>query len=159
MTDQSPTDLADASQDAPQTPEATAGTDAPPDVVEGKEGNKEAQKYRTRLREAESQRDQLSATLETYRTREVHTLAETHGLASGADLLTGTALADLLAEDGTVDPDKVKAATVALLETHPHWGKSKPDFGGGDRGGDISAGDNPDPIARAADAIREGGRK
>lgn len=97
------------------TPEVEPALEAP---------NKEAAKYRTQLRAAEAQRDAFAAVVGTYQRREVETLAETAGLTAGADLFNpGTEteqLAAMLAEDGTVDPDKVAEAVTTLTANRPH---------------------------------------
>ncbi|MGI8310349.1 hypothetical protein [Saccharopolyspora hattusasensis] len=58
-------------------------------------------------------------------------------LHDGADLWRdGLELSDVLAEDGTVDPDRVRAAADELAEAHPHWRRGpKPDPSQGYRGG------------------------
>ena len=96
---------------------APAETD-PNSAETGKDGA-EAAKYRRRLRETETQRDQLSTRVERMQRADVERLAGAH-LAKGADVMAfGTDLADLLGDDGEVDPDKVTAAALALLEDRP----------------------------------------
>ena len=89
--------------------------------------NAEAAKYRRRLRETEAERDSLTTALDAYRRRDVEQAAEAAGLARGGDLFdAGTQLVDLLAEDGTVDTDKVQEAAEALLVQRPHWATRPP---------------------------------
>ena len=89
--------------------------------------NAEAAKYRTKLREAETERDSLRGTLDTYRRRDVERTAEAAGMAKGSDLfVAGAELGDLLGEDGTVDPEKVQAAAATVLAERPHWAVAPP---------------------------------
>jgi hypothetical protein len=117
------------------TASPTKGTTAPAEGVnadavdaadtgstEGGGANAEAAKYRTQLRASETQVTALAGVVQTYQTKDVQALAEAAGLASGADLfVAGTTLADLLDEAGNVDEARVKAASGAVLQSHPHW--------------------------------------
>jgi hypothetical protein len=49
----------------------------------------------------------------------------------------------------SIDPAKVNAAAAAVIESHPHWRKGHPDFGGGDRGIDVTASSNNVTWAKA----------
>ncbi|WP_083178141.1 hypothetical protein [Mycobacterium scrofulaceum] len=91
----------------------------------GSKLHKEAAKYRTRAREAEQQRDALVARVEALQLREVNRLAGEH-LAQPADLLAlgGVTLAELLDEDGNVDPETVADAAEALIESRPGLAKN-----------------------------------
>ena len=140
-------------QEPPATPVAT---DTAPEAVETEDGplaaaRREAANYRRRLREVEAERDQLVAVVDGYRRGEVEALAG-RSLARGDDLwVAGVDLADLLAEDGTVDPAKVEQATAATLEQRPHWRRSFGSGDGGVRGASVSAGfDFADVLRRAA---------
>ena len=86
-------------------------------------GNREAAKYRTRLRAAEAENTQLRAALETWQRRAVETLAARH-LAHPADLLTlgGGTLADYLDHEGQPDADKITTTARALLAQRPGLG-------------------------------------
>lgn len=122
MTDNSTTD---DTTTAPTDPEPSV--EAPDGTVEAPEadaptedgdddhgGNREAAKYRRRLRDVEAERDGLLARLETMQRTEAERLAAKH-LAKGAALWIGeTSLADVLDADGNVDPVKVanRAQTV-----------------------------------------------
>ena len=93
----------------------------------GKAGQ-EAAKYRRRLREAEAERDALTTRLEQLQRAEVERLAEQH-IAKGSGLWAATELADVLDEDGNIDPAKVTAAARAAreqlgLSQSRHGGKS-----------------------------------
>lgn len=78
--------------------------------------NREAAKYRTRLRETEAERDTLRQTLATMRRAEVERIASTT-LRNPAGLwAAGTELDALLTEAGDVDPEKVQAAASGAIE-------------------------------------------
>lgn len=157
-------DAASAPQSAEQT--ANAPADAETTVGDAEQGadksnpNREAAKYRTKLRETEAERDTLAGRLEMMQRAEVARLAG-EKLAIGADILdiAGTPLAELLSDEGTVDPDKVTAATDALLESRPNLRRARftGTADGGPRGGPLEPA-RPDPIKAAADLIRNGGK-
>jgi len=67
-------------------------------------------RYREQLRAAEAERDVLRHTVETMQRSEVERLAAEHLTKPAALWTAGTELAGLLAEDGTVDPERVHAA-------------------------------------------------
>lgn len=67
-------------------------------------------KYRERLRETEAERDQLRATVESMRRREVERLAAEHLTKPAALWTVGVELSTLIGEDGTVDPEAVLIA-------------------------------------------------
>lgn len=55
-------------------------------------------------------------------------------LAQGSDLWRGgVELSELLAEDGTLDRDKLKTAAKRVVTDHPHWRAAVPSFDGGAR--------------------------
>ncbi len=95
----------------------------------------EAAKYRRRLREAEAERDTLGSRVETMQRAEVERLAAAD-LAAPADMwLTGTALPDLLDDDGDVDPAKVTDTIQRIIGDRPSWraAPAAPSFDGGAR--------------------------
>lgn len=110
----------DATTEPPANPPGDIGDSA--DGRDDRGGNREAAKYRTKLREAEAQRDTLSGRLEALQRREAERLAAAR-LADGADLWRGDGveLAALLDDDGNLDPAKVSEHAAATLESHPHW--------------------------------------
>lgn len=115
---------AETAETDPKGTPAPEGTDPP---VETGEGNREAAKYRTRLREAEAERDRLAGIVEGMQRAEIEkrATAAQRGwkLHDAADLWrAGVELKDLLAADGTVDQGKVNMAVRQLVEEHPHWG-------------------------------------
>ncbi|BBZ63421.1 hypothetical protein [Mycolicibacterium monacense] len=79
-------------------------------------GNREAAKYRRRLRDTEAERDTLAARLEGMQRAEAERLAGKM-LAKGAALWAGgTTIADLLNEAGELDPDKVQTRAAEIRE-------------------------------------------
>ncbi|MFA7511858.1 MAG: hypothetical protein WCZ29_15370 [Mycolicibacterium vanbaalenii] len=87
---------------------------------------KEAKKYRQRAQAAEAERDTLRTRLESMQRNEVERLAAEH-LKDGTDLWRdGAQLADLLDDDGNIDPDKITDVTQTLVTAHPHWRKLAP---------------------------------
>ncbi|MCP9272775.1 hypothetical protein [Mycolicibacterium arenosum] len=96
-----PVDGPDGPVEAPEADESLDGAE------EQDGGNREAAKYRRRLRDAEAERDTLRTRLETLQRTEAERLAGRH-LAKGAALwVGGTELAELLDANGDVDPAKV----------------------------------------------------
>lgn len=96
------------------------GTD-PADTPAEEGPSRESAKYRTRLREAEAQRDQLAGRVETYERTEVERIAADR-MAHPADLwLVAPDLAALRAEDGSIDPDLVRTAVDRVLADRPSW--------------------------------------
>lgn len=92
----------------------------PDDPVLGK-ALKDAAKYRTRLRETETERDELAATVDAYRRADAERAAAKH-LADPADLWRdGLTPADLLGEDGKTDPALAAKAAADVAAAHPHW--------------------------------------
>ena len=104
--------------------------------------NKEAAKYRRRLRAAEQERDELRTRLDVYLARDVEQVAS--GFLDAPALLWAdgqTSAADFLDEKGSVDRAKVKTASEAILErygrglasrrgTAPNEGRSRPSASG-----------------------------
>ncbi len=84
-----------------------------------------AAKLRARARQAETERNTATALVEALRRAEVARLADDK-LAEPSDLFeySDTTPADLIDDDGLVDPDKVAEAVVALLETRPGLAKA-----------------------------------
>lgn len=83
--------------------------------------NSEAARYRRRLRETEAERDALRGRVEHMQRGEVERLAAAR-LADAADVWRdGAQIADLLDDNGNVDPTKVDTLLGGLVDTHPHW--------------------------------------
>lgn len=112
----------------PTDPAADGQTPAPvPDESSPAEGqgndDREAAKYRRKLRDAEAERDTLRTRLETLQRTEAERLAGEH-LADGSDLWRdGAELAGMLDDDGNVSAEKVTAAATQLSTDRPHWRK------------------------------------
>lgn len=95
-----------------ETPEEEPTPDPNDDGQEPDEAapNKEAAKYRRRLRDAETERDALAEQLTNMRRADAERLASQH-LAKPAGLwAAGVEIADLLDDTGTIDPAKVTEA-------------------------------------------------
>ena len=104
---------------------AQIDTDAPEPTPEGNDtgeqnGNREAAKYRTRLREAEAERDALVSRLAALQRAEIERLASA-GLSHPSDIFTmsGNELADYITDTGTVDAERVAADVAAILLERP----------------------------------------
>lgn len=97
-----------APENGPQAPgEATEDSSEDQGQDDEATGNREAARYRKRLRDTEAERDALSARLETMQRHEAERLAS-KVLAKGSALWAGeTKLDDLLDDDGNIDPQKV----------------------------------------------------
>ncbi|MDV3130011.1 hypothetical protein M1247_34265 [Mycobacterium sp. 21AC1] len=117
LSDLSEDDYATAAEIIAQeaTPTQDDTSDAAPDL------DARDQKYRQRLRAAEAENDRLHGLVEAMQADEIHRLAAGK-LADPADLLRdGATVADLLDDDGHVDPARVDGAINEVLQGHPHW--------------------------------------
>lgn len=114
-------------EDAPQVHEDTEHEKTP------ETGNREAAKYRTRLREAEAERDTVRGELDTAHAtveRLQRALVETtvaSDLVDPADLWRhgGVEVSELLADDGTPDPEKVAAVVSDILAERRHLARPR----------------------------------
>lgn len=113
-----PTTAPEAHQEPGAAPEPPTGIIDAPEPTEGTE----AAKYRRRLRQAEAQRDGLSARVEHLQRAEVERLV-TGRLANPTDtwLLAGDDLAQFCDDDGNIDPELVDAFVVATVADRPSW--------------------------------------
>lgn len=114
---------------AQDTPEPTPGPETPTDPPEGSTGpqeepeetaedsNREAAKYRRRLRDTEADRDRLATQVEALQRAEIDRLATAEGIKPEALWASGANLAEMLTTDGTVDPDRVTIAANAAEQT------------------------------------------
>lgn len=99
-------------------------TDSAPDSP-----HREAAKYRTRLRDTESQRDALAERLEAVQRATVESMLGRHRITPAA-LWATTSLADVCDADGVPDPQKVaEAADAARDELGLHRGVLAPQEG------------------------------
>lgn len=82
---------------------------------------REAAGLRGRLRDTEAERDALAERVAHLQRAEVARLAS-GTLAEGGDIwIAGVELAEVLNEDGNVDPDLVAAAAERVVAERPHW--------------------------------------
>lgn len=113
--------------DAPEA-EATAGADEAEQDAEDEGGNREAARYRRRLREAEAERDGLSEQLSALQAQVAESIAESEArIRPSALWASGATVAGLVAEDGTVDREAVLAACNAAVSTLGLARTPKPD--------------------------------
>ncbi|MCD0181638.1 hypothetical protein [Micrococcus luteus] len=121
------TDNPQGHEDAVQAPEPAEREKAP------ETGNREAAKYRTRLRETEAERDTVRgqldaahATVERLQRALVETTAASD-LVDPADLWRhgGVEVSELLADDGTPDPEKVSAVVSDILAERRHLARPR----------------------------------
>lgn len=123
MSDQTePTTLTDAAgkllDDAKTMtdPASPPATDTEPDDDGKRPGNREAAKYRARLRDTEQQLAGATAATESAQRQLVDHLATGHQVKPAGLWASGAQLADLLNDDGHVDPVKVKEACDQAVE-------------------------------------------
>lgn len=106
--------------DTPDDEPTTAPDDAEQkpdnaDDADDKSGNAEAAKYRRRLRDTEAERDTLRSQVETLQRSIAEDIANRAGINGKALWANGTALADLIGEDGTVMSERVGAAVETAI--------------------------------------------
>lgn len=107
--------------DAAETP---GSTEPETTAEEGRKGNPEAAKWRTKFRDAETQIEALTQRVAYLQRAEASRLATGAGLLiDGDDVFRGRTLADLLDEDGNVSLDLVQEAVASIREIKPHLGK------------------------------------
>lgn len=80
---------------------------------------------RSKLRDAESERDKLSASVTGYQRSAFGEAAKRLNLQPSAvdDALTAVDMSEVLGDDGVVDPEKVGEALVKLKQSKPHYFK------------------------------------
>lgn len=134
MTDQITQTTEEETVDTPTSPPAAPQSDATPEPEEtptdaenaaesddGKKGNPEAAKWRVRFREAETELEALRSRVADMQAADISRLATGPGkLHDGGDLLLTAQIADLLNDEGAVDPEKVSEAVKALAQRKPH---------------------------------------
>lgn len=118
---------------------STASADVSADGSAGDDGKHgEAQRYRTRLRSAEAERDAAQTRLAVMEQRHVERLAAVR-LADGSDLTTfgGITIDNLRDDDGELDDQLIDAALDELLTQRPGLARPRPaaSFDGGQRSG------------------------
>ncbi|MFI8102651.1 hypothetical protein [Streptomyces sp. NPDC086023] len=139
----------------PVAEQNSALPESPPDgqgeATEPTNGNREAAKYRTKLREAEAKLEATEKRVNSLLRAQVESLAAKE-LSVASDLfdIGGTSIDDLTDPEGNVMPGAVDAAVKALLAKRPGlrngpapWG----DVGGNRRG--VSLPDSPPTMLEA----------
>lgn len=100
---------------------------------------REAARYRRRLREVETERDALSQRVEAMQRAEAERLAAGQIAKGSALWAAGTTLADLLDDEGNLDPEKVHQAAQSAADelglSQPS-GTPAPDPSQGSKGSD-----------------------
>ena len=82
--------------------------------------SREAASYRRRLRETETERDQLREQLDRLQRAEVERLASAAGLQMAADVWTfGAELEHLRTEDGSIDSETVNGLVADIVKDRP----------------------------------------
>lgn len=114
-TTDSTTERTEEQTDLVTQPEKTTEPEPEDTPDDDGKGGKEAAKYRRRLRETETERDALTKRVETLQRGEVERLAG-HLSQPSAVWAAGVQLADVLDEQGDVDPEKVRLAVTAASE-------------------------------------------
>jgi hypothetical protein len=109
--------------DLPDAPWNAADQDPEPaaEDAEGTNPNREAARYRTRLREVEAERDAITSRLNVYEKAHVERLAAERLAVPGDFFLVGPQLDELRGEDGAIDEEKVRSAVVSVLAERPTW--------------------------------------
>ncbi|HCG56413.1 MULTISPECIES: hypothetical protein [Brevibacterium] len=119
----------------------------PPEKLAGmvRDKRKAEASVRTKLRDAEAERDQLATAVKGFRTQAFAAAAKSTQLQSTAveDALKVVPLEGMLTEDGTIDAAKVKESMQALRRSHPHYFQpvppsSGPGFSGGPDPSDLN---------------------
>lgn len=128
---------------AVENPATETTTDGQPG---GGTPSREAAKYRRRLRDTETERDTLAETVTTLQRNEVERLAASAIANPAALWAAGVELSDVLAEDGSVDAEKVTAAAKDAAE---RLGLAQPRPANYVRG----EGSNPSPTRSARDSM------
>lgn len=120
-------ELTDTTQAVEVDPDAPEKGAEQPDEVEAEPSNpaatkarKDAAKYRERLRETETERDTMKATLtgqlEALQRQMIDQHATSNGIKPAAFWAAGTTLSDLLNEDGTVNVEAVAGSAASAKE-------------------------------------------
>ncbi|ETZ58165.1 hypothetical protein L841_0078 [Mycobacterium sp. MAC_080597_8934] len=102
------------------TDQTDQAADEQPDGAEGDgddNPNHEAAKWRTKLRDAESQNTALAAQLENMQRAAIDTQVTAFGIKPAAFWASGAEIADLLNDAGVPDPEKVQKAAAAAKDT------------------------------------------
>ncbi|PCC58646.1 hypothetical protein CIK58_01525 [Brevibacterium aurantiacum] len=97
----------------------------PPEKLAGmvRDKRKAEASVRSKLREAEAERDKLAGTVTGFRRQAFAATAAASKVQESAmdDVLGAVGLDNVLGEDGTVDAEKVQESLQALRRSHPHY--------------------------------------
>jgi hypothetical protein len=161
----SPAEPIEAGSDDPAASERSApqGADQPPETGDerdesGRYLSREAASYRRRLRETESERDDLRGRLEGYEREHVERIASDAGLQVPGDVWTfGASLDTLRGEDGTIDSDAVNGLVGEIVANRPGLKAQRiGDLGIGR--GNSAAGTRPTPAVGLSALLKPGAR-
>lgn len=111
------TDSPQEPAEPPEVPEVPQATTEGQEEPQEEDGNREAARYRRRLRDTEADRDRLAAQVEALQRAEINRLAEREGIKPEALWASGAKLAEMLTADGAVDPGRVTVAANAAEQT------------------------------------------
>lgn len=123
-----PAETPEAGTEAPSGPQhAAQGTGEPTSETasderdeNGRYLSREAAGYRRRLRETETERDQLREQLDRVQRAEVERLASAAGLAVASDVWQfGATLQTLRGEDGSIDSETVSGLVADIVKDRP----------------------------------------
>ena len=118
-------DTTEATNDDAEPDTQTTETEAPEETPEvGSDGktSREAAKWRTKFRDAETQIAAMTEHVTTLQ-RQLVDQAIAKRITDPSDFWTQANIADLLADDGTLDPDRIDAKIAEVLAAKPHWTK------------------------------------
>lgn len=111
----------------------------PPEKLAGmvRDKRKAEASVRSKLREAEAERDRLSGTVSGFRRQAFAAAAKESKVQDSAieDVLGAVNIDDVLGEDGTVDAEKVEQSLEGLRRSHPHYFHQMPRSSGSAEGG------------------------
>lgn len=92
-------------------------TSEPTEATPGDKANREAAKYRRKLREVEAERDRLAQQVEALQRAEIERLSyDKHHVKGEVLWAAGYTVTDLIGDDGRPDESKVAAAADAAAE-------------------------------------------
>lgn len=104
-------DQAQEPEEAPQEPQDGADQAETPEDTPGRsKAARDAAKYRTQVRELETERTQLTEQLENVQRQVIDAHIEKHGLTPALLWRTGLEAREVLDDDGRVNPDRVREA-------------------------------------------------
>jgi hypothetical protein len=158
---ETPTEPAEGGGEAPAPAEGTAETGGETTGERDEGGrylSREAAGYRRRLRETETERDQLRAQLDRHQTVEVERLAGNAGLQVPSDVWQfGASLDTLRGEDGGIDHEAVSGLVGEIVKDRPGL-QARPvgDLGIGK--GSAAAGTTTTPDVGLSALLKPGGR-